>query len=114
MNVYLSNPERKKERTDASANDKEIYVAGLSKYTNRVDLEKLFKTVSATLTLTALRTHTQRVVRKSEGSAISNRSGWEIQRLRFRRVRRRGELKHISCHSQISYIEVYRKMLWLL
>ena len=28
LNVYISNPERKKERTDADANDREIYVAG--------------------------------------------------------------------------------------
>ena len=83
MNVYLSNPERKKERTDANANDKEIYVAGLSKYTNRVDLEKLFKTVSAIRTLTALRTHRSRAVRTSEGSAIGNRSGRKIERFRF-------------------------------
>lgn len=46
MSVLISNPERKKERTDADANEKEIYVAGLSKFTTKEDLEKLFKTVS--------------------------------------------------------------------
>jgi RNA recognition motif-containing protein len=45
MNVYISNPERKKERTDASADKKEIYVAGLSKFVKKEDLDKLFKTV---------------------------------------------------------------------
>ncbi|KAG6878496.1 hypothetical protein C0993_005425 [Termitomyces sp. T159_Od127] len=45
MNVFLSNPERKKERTDQDANEREIYVAGLSKFTTQADLEKLFKTV---------------------------------------------------------------------
>lgn len=45
LNVFVSNPERKKERTDAGANDREIYVAGLSKFTTKADLEKLFKTV---------------------------------------------------------------------
>jgi len=30
MSVLISDPERKKERTDADANEKEIYVAGLS------------------------------------------------------------------------------------
>jgi hypothetical protein len=45
MNVYISNPERKKERTDHDANEREIYVAGLSKFTKKEDLEKLFKTV---------------------------------------------------------------------
>ncbi|TFK73607.1 hypothetical protein BDN72DRAFT_761449 [Pluteus cervinus] len=44
MNVFLSNPERKKERTDQDANEREIYVAGLSKFTTQKDLENLFKT----------------------------------------------------------------------
>ncbi|KAG5726870.1 hypothetical protein E4T56_gene1120 [Termitomyces sp. T112] len=43
MNVFISNPERKKERTDQDANEKEIYVAGLSKFTTQADLDKLFK-----------------------------------------------------------------------
>lgn len=46
LNVFISNPERRKERTDADANDREIYVAGLSKFVTKGDLEKLFKTVS--------------------------------------------------------------------
>lgn len=45
LTVYISNPERKKERTDADAADKEIYVAGLSKFTKEGDLQRLFKTV---------------------------------------------------------------------
>ncbi|TFK40639.1 hypothetical protein BDQ12DRAFT_601697 [Crucibulum laeve] len=44
LNVYVSNPERKKERTDQDANEKEVYVAGLSKFTAKADLEKLFST----------------------------------------------------------------------
>ncbi|KAF9527604.1 hypothetical protein CPB83DRAFT_934295 [Crepidotus variabilis] len=44
LNVYISNPERKKERTDQDANEKEVYVAGLSRFTNKGDLEKLFAT----------------------------------------------------------------------
>ncbi|KAG5654253.1 hypothetical protein H0H81_005496 [Sphagnurus paluster] len=44
MNVFISNPERKKERTDQDANEREIYVAGLSKFTNKADLDKVFKT----------------------------------------------------------------------
>ncbi|KAJ2935129.1 hypothetical protein H1R20_g1982, partial [Candolleomyces eurysporus] len=44
LNVYISNPERKKQRTDHDANEKEIYVAGLSKYTTKEDLQKLFST----------------------------------------------------------------------
>ncbi|KAJ7164661.1 hypothetical protein C8R43DRAFT_236103 [Mycena crocata] len=43
LNVLISNPERKKERTDQDANEREIYVAGLSRFTTKVDLEKLFK-----------------------------------------------------------------------
>lgn len=45
LSVYISNPERKKERTDIEANDRELYVAGLSKFTTKEDLEKLFSTV---------------------------------------------------------------------
>jgi hypothetical protein len=45
LNVFISNPERKKERTDADANAKEIYVAGLSKFATKEDLEIVFKTV---------------------------------------------------------------------
>ncbi|PCH39752.1 hypothetical protein WOLCODRAFT_136486 [Wolfiporia cocos MD-104 SS10] len=44
LNVFISNPERKKERTDRDANDREIYVAGLSKPVTKEDLEKLFRT----------------------------------------------------------------------
>lgn len=42
LNVFISNPERRKERTDT---DREVYVAGLSKFVTKDDLEKLFKTV---------------------------------------------------------------------
>lgn len=45
MNVFISKPEWKKERTDQDANEREVYVAGLSKFTTQADLEKLFKTV---------------------------------------------------------------------
>lgn len=44
MNVFISKPEWKKERTDQDANEREVYVAGLSKFTTQADLEKLFKT----------------------------------------------------------------------
>ncbi|TFY58334.1 hypothetical protein EVJ58_g6483 [Rhodofomes roseus] len=44
LNVYISNPERRKDRTDADANDREVYVAGLSKFATKGDLENLFKT----------------------------------------------------------------------
>jgi squamous cell carcinoma antigen recognized by T-cells 3 len=46
LTVYISNPERKQERSDASANAREIYVAGLSKSVNEKDLRKLFEPVS--------------------------------------------------------------------
>ena len=46
MSVYISNPERKKERTDSDANDREVYVAGLSKLVTKEDLKNVFKTVS--------------------------------------------------------------------
>ncbi|KAI3616179.1 rna-binding protein prp24 [Moniliophthora roreri] len=43
LNVFISNPERKKERTDQDANDREIYVTGLNKSTTKTDLENLFR-----------------------------------------------------------------------
>ena len=46
MSVHISNPERRKERTDSDANDREVYVAGLSKLVTKGDLENVFKTVS--------------------------------------------------------------------
>ena len=45
LKVYISNPERRKERTDADANAREVYVAGLSKFVTKDDLTKLFRTV---------------------------------------------------------------------
>lgn len=44
--MLISNPERKKERSDADANERELYVAGLSKFATKEDLRKVFETVS--------------------------------------------------------------------
>ncbi|KAI0084788.1 hypothetical protein BDY19DRAFT_1077256 [Irpex rosettiformis] len=44
LSVLISNPERKKDRTDSDANDREIYVAGLARSVTKQDLEKLFST----------------------------------------------------------------------
>lgn len=49
LNVYISNPERKKERSDADADTKEIYVAGLSRFASEDDLKKLFSTVNSSI-----------------------------------------------------------------
>ena len=46
MSVLISNPERKKDRTDSDANDREVYVAGLARSVTKADLEKVFATVS--------------------------------------------------------------------
>ncbi|KAF8120579.1 hypothetical protein EV363DRAFT_1474306, partial [Boletus edulis] len=42
LTVYISNPERKKERSDADADERVVYVAGLSKFTNKEDLDGVF------------------------------------------------------------------------
>ena len=47
MTVYISNPERKKERTDAGTSDREICIRGLSKFVTEADLSKLFAQVSS-------------------------------------------------------------------
>lgn len=46
MSVDISNPQRKKERTDANISQREIYVAGLAPNTTQKDLETLFAPVS--------------------------------------------------------------------
>lgn len=44
ISVLISNPERKKERSDADANERELYIAGLSKFATKEDLRKVFET----------------------------------------------------------------------
>ena len=46
LSVLVSNPERKKGRTDQDADQREIYVAGLPKLTTSDDLRKLFQEVT--------------------------------------------------------------------
>ncbi len=45
MKVYISNPTRKKERTDAGIEQREVYIAGLAKNTTQKELEELFALV---------------------------------------------------------------------
>jgi hypothetical protein len=53
--VYISDPGRKKGRTDAGVNDRELYIAGLSKFTKEADLQKLFEPVSPFLVVLSSR-----------------------------------------------------------
>lgn len=52
LNVFISDPGRRKERSDQAADEKEIYVAGLSKFTTKTDLENIFSAVSHCLSST--------------------------------------------------------------
>ncbi len=45
LSVLISNPERKKGRTDQDADQREIHVAGLPRTTTSDDLRKIFKEV---------------------------------------------------------------------
>lgn len=45
MSVLISDPQRKKERTDVTNNQKEIYVAGLARSVTDEDVRKLFAPV---------------------------------------------------------------------
>ena len=45
LSVLISDPERRKERTDADADAREVHVAGLSKFATKDDLMKLFSAV---------------------------------------------------------------------
>ncbi|KIY71712.1 RNA-binding protein Prp24 [Cylindrobasidium torrendii FP15055 ss-10] len=47
LSVLISNPERKKGRTDQDANEREIHVGGLHRSTTASDLRKLFKDCGA-------------------------------------------------------------------
>ncbi|KZV80119.1 hypothetical protein EXIGLDRAFT_845875 [Exidia glandulosa HHB12029] len=47
LSVLISDPTRKKERSDADANEREVYIAGLSRFTKRGDIETLFKQFGA-------------------------------------------------------------------
>ncbi|KAG8906149.1 Splicing factor [Tulasnella sp. 403] len=42
LGVYISDPQRKKERTDAGVEEREVYVAGLAKSTTQRELSDLF------------------------------------------------------------------------
>lgn len=46
MQVLISDPQRKKQRSDAHANDKELYVAGIARATKVEELRELFAAVS--------------------------------------------------------------------
>ena len=46
LTVYVSDPGRKKGRTDAGANQRELFVGGLSKFVSELDLKRLFEPVS--------------------------------------------------------------------
>lgn len=45
MSVLISDPEHKKQRSDANAEACEVYVAGLSKFVEEKDLRRLFSPV---------------------------------------------------------------------
>lgn len=45
MSVLISDPQRKKERSDVANNQKEIYVAGLARSVGDEDVRKLFAPV---------------------------------------------------------------------
>ncbi|BGP20599.1 hypothetical protein JCM10213_007133 [Rhodosporidiobolus nylandii] len=47
LSVLISDPSRKKSRTDTNANDRELYIAGLARSTKEADLRKLFEPFGA-------------------------------------------------------------------
>jgi hypothetical protein len=97
MSVLISDPERKKERTDADANEKEIYVAGLSKFTIKEDLMKLFQTVRPAIDVYRLAFFLMcSVVWSCQRCQNGLGAEWTIERLCLRRVRRRGKFFKLS------------------
>lgn len=99
MSVLLSNPERKKERTDQDANEREIYVAGLSRFTTQIDLEKLFKTVGDLRTNSMMAPHGYSfVVWYRQGGQDDYRPRRQIKRLCIRRIRGRSTFNNRLLH----------------
>ncbi|KIJ45650.1 hypothetical protein M422DRAFT_29753 [Sphaerobolus stellatus SS14] len=47
LTVYISDPQRRQERSDAAANERELYVAGLAKSVTESDIKKLFQSYGA-------------------------------------------------------------------
>jgi len=47
LTVLVSDPQRKKERTDADADEREVYIAGLSRFAKKEDLESIFRQVNS-------------------------------------------------------------------
>jgi hypothetical protein len=45
LSVLISDPQRKKARTDADADEREVKVDGLSRFVKEADLRKLFEKV---------------------------------------------------------------------
>ena len=88
LSVLISNPERKKERTDSDANDREVYVAGLSKFVKKEDLDGLFKTVSATCSYCTLsmRAEDGRTVWRSQRRTYDPGRQGSLEGLRVRGV----------------------------
>ena len=88
LSVLISNPERKKERTDSDANDREVYVAGLSKFVTKEDLEGLFKTVSVTdsCCMLGMRADCGRAVRRSQRRTYDPGRQGSLEGLRVRGV----------------------------
>lgn len=86
LNVYISDPGRKKERTDADANDRELYVAGLSKYTTKKDLEQIFGTVGVDVSFRRHLWYSPAcvlLVWPGQGSEDGARLGREVQGIRL-------------------------------
>ena len=73
MNVHISDPGRKKERTDAGS--KEIRVTGVAKSVKKSDLESLFSKVSQAPLVLDL-TNMSVAVRSSKGGAIGSCGWW--------------------------------------
>jgi RNA recognition motif-containing protein len=46
LSVLISDPEKKKQRSDANSDQREVYITGLSRFVAEKDLRRLFGDVS--------------------------------------------------------------------
>lgn len=90
MHVLVSDPERRKERTDARTNLRELYITGLSRFAKESDLQRLFSRVRSRLAVGGPGPLTSRTVRRDQGDQDDHRRRRPLKRLRLCRIRDRG------------------------
>lgn len=100
ISVLISDPERKKERSDAHADARELYVNQLSKFMNDQDMERVFSPVCIVVYICfhlQLSDLLRLVVWHNQEDKLDKGRRWQMQGLWLCRIRNRGEC--FPCHA---------------